>query len=113
MPEGRHRVVVWSTGGIGSIAIGTIAGRPDLELVGVWVHSEGKVGKDASEPANGERVGVITTRDADELITLRPDCVVQAASGPERDALAITRLRQAPECRDLPLTVPRQAFSGV
>jgi hypothetical protein len=38
------RVVVWSTGGIGSLSIVAANERPDLELVGVWVHSEDKVG---------------------------------------------------------------------
>ena len=89
MSGNKQRVVVWSTGGIGSIAIRAIDRRPDLELVGVWVHSESKVGKDAGELANGEPIGVITTDDADALVALRPDCVVYAASGPERDALAI------------------------
>ena len=88
MGEGQHRVVVWSTGGIGSIAIRAIHQRPKLDLVGVWVHSEGKVGKDAGELANGEPIGLATTNDADALIALKPDCVVYAASGPERDALA-------------------------
>ena len=63
--------------------------RPDLELVGVWVHSEDKVGKDAGELAGGEPMGVAATNDADALIALRPDCVVYAASGPERDAGAV------------------------
>ena len=89
MGEGQHRVVVWSTGGIGSIAIRAIHQRPNLDLVGVWVHSEDKVGKDAGELANGEPIGLATTNDADALIALKPDCVVYAASGPERDALAI------------------------
>src|ERR1700760_2221417 len=89
MTAGKHRVVVWATGGIGSIAIRTITNRPDLELVGVWVHSDDKVGRDAGELANGEPVGVTATNDADALIALKPDCVVYAASGPERDALAI------------------------
>ncbi|MDT5046499.1 MAG: hypothetical protein QOG75_2355, partial [Mycobacterium sp.] len=31
------RTVVWSTGGVGSIAIDAIRQRPDLDLVGVWV----------------------------------------------------------------------------
>ena len=35
MAEGRYRVVVWSTGGIGSIAIRAIHERPNLDLVGV------------------------------------------------------------------------------
>src|ERR1700752_1499912 len=83
------RVVVWATGGIGSIAIHAIQRRPDIELVGVWVHSDEKVGKDAGELAKGERIGLAATNDADALIALKPDCVIYSASGPERDALAI------------------------
>ncbi|KUH98291.1 dihydrodipicolinate reductase [Mycolicibacterium acapulense] len=83
------RTVVWSTGGVGSIAIDAIRGRPDLELVGVWVHSEDKIGKDAGELAGGDPIGVTATNDADALVALQPDCVVYAASGPERDAAAV------------------------
>jgi 2,4-diaminopentanoate dehydrogenase len=89
MSEGQHRVVVWSTGGIGSIAIRAIHQRPNLDLVGVWVHSPEKNGKDAGDLANGDPIGLAATNDADALIALKPDCVVYAASGPERDALAI------------------------
>jgi hypothetical protein len=83
------RVAVWSTGGIGSKAIRAIRRRPDLELVGVWVHTPEKVGRDAGELAGGERIGLAATHDADALIALRPDCVVYAASGPLRDAGAL------------------------
>src|SRR6202048_3638103 len=83
------RVVVWATGGIGSIAICAVQRRPDFELVGVWVHSQEKVGKDAGELANGEPIGLAASNDADALIGLKPDCVIYAASGPERDAQAI------------------------
>jgi hypothetical protein len=83
------RTVVWSTGGVGSIAVDAIWRRPDLELVGVWVHSAEKVGKDAGELAGGDPIGVAATNDADALIALRPDCVVYAASGPDRDAGAV------------------------
>lgn len=67
-----HRVVVWATGGIGSIAIRTIQRRPDLELVGVWVHSPEKDGKDAGELANGEPIGLAATNDADALMRSSP-----------------------------------------
>jgi len=83
------RVVVWSTGGVGSIAIDAIRRRPDLELVGVWVHSPDKVGKDAGELAGIEPLGVRATHDADALIALAPDAVVYAASGPDRDGAAV------------------------
>jgi hypothetical protein len=83
------RTVVWSTGGVGSIAIDAVSRRPDLELVGVWVHSPAKVGKDAGELASVAPLGVVATNDADALIALAPDCVVYAASGPERDGAAV------------------------
>jgi 2,4-diaminopentanoate dehydrogenase len=83
------RVAVWSTGGIGSIAIRAIHRRPDLELVGVWVHTPEKIGKDAGVLANGEPIGLATTGDADALIDLRPDCIVYAASGPQGDVAAV------------------------
>jgi 2,4-diaminopentanoate dehydrogenase len=83
------RVVVWSTGGVGKVAIDAIGRRPDLELVGVWVYSPDKVGKDAGELAGGAPVGLAATNDADALIALRPDCVVYAASGPDRDGAAV------------------------
>jgi hypothetical protein len=83
------RTVVWSTGGVGAIAIDAIRRRPDLELVGVWVHSPDKVGRDAGELVGGEPMGVMATNDADALIALAPECVVYAASGPGRDAAAV------------------------
>ena len=84
------RTVVWSTGGVGSIAVEAIRRRPDLDLVGVWVHSDAKVGQDAGELAGGEPMGVVATNDGEALIALQPDCVVYAASGPERDASAVS-----------------------
>ena len=83
------RTVVWATGGVGSIAIDAVRRRPDLELVGVWVHSDAKAGKDAGELAGGSPMGVLATNDADALIALAPDCVVYTASGPDRDGAAV------------------------
>ena len=57
-------------GGIGSLSIVAVNERPDLELVGVWVHSEEKVGKDAGELANGVPIGVTATNDVDALLAL-------------------------------------------
>jgi hypothetical protein len=70
------RTLVWSTGGVGANAIDAIRRRADLELVGVWVHSPDKVGKDVGELAGGEPLGLTATNDADALIALAPDCVV-------------------------------------
>ncbi|MGH3677853.1 MAG: NAD(P)H-dependent amine dehydrogenase family protein [Mycobacterium sp.] len=89
MTSNPVRVVVWSTGGVGSIAVDAVRRRPEFELVGVWVHSPDKVGRDAGELAGGPPIGLAATHDADALIALQPDCVVYAASGPEREAGAV------------------------
>lgn len=83
------RVAVWSTGGVGSIAIPVIHRRPDLDLIGVWVYSKEKIGRDAGELANGIPIGLLATSDFDALVDLRPDCVVYAANGPEADKAAV------------------------
>jgi 2,4-diaminopentanoate dehydrogenase len=89
MSSTPYRVAVWSTGGIGSIAVRAVAENPGMELVGVWVHSAEKSGRDAGELVGLDKLGVAATNDVDALIALKPDCVVYAASGPERDAAAV------------------------
>lgn len=83
------RVVVWATGWTGTLAIQAIHRRPDLELVGVWVHSPEKDGRDAGELAGIGPIGITATADAEALLGLTPDCVCYTASGPERDAVAV------------------------
>jgi hypothetical protein len=85
--ERSLRVVVWSTGGIGSVAIPAVVRRPGLELVGVWVHSPEKVGRDAGELANGVPVGIHATNDADALVSLAPDCIVYTAGASDSAAV--------------------------
>ena len=43
------KVVQWATGGVGIAAISGVLEHPELELVGCWVHSEAKNGKDVGE----------------------------------------------------------------
>ena len=76
--ERSYRVVQWSTGGVGALAVAAISGRPDLELVGVWVHSPDKEGRDAGELAGIDAVGLYATSDADEALALAPDCICYA-----------------------------------
>lgn len=80
-----YKVVAWSTGNVGRKAIAGIDAHPDLELVGVWVSSESKVGKDAGELAGlGRSLGVAATNDADELLASKPDAVVYTAMADNR-----------------------------
>ena len=43
------KVIQWATGGVGRAAIEGIVAHPELELVGCWVHSDDKVGRDVGE----------------------------------------------------------------
>ena len=47
----KYRVIQWATGGVGRAAIQGIVNHPELELVGCWVHSRAKDGRDAGELA--------------------------------------------------------------
>lgn len=85
----RLRVVIWSTGGIGKISIKALMARPDTEIVGVWVHSEEKDGRDIGEIVGEAPMGIRATRDVEALIALKPDCVVYAANPPHREVESI------------------------
>jgi 2,4-diaminopentanoate dehydrogenase len=84
-----HRVAQWSTGGVGALAIAAIVRRPDLDLVGVWVHDPDKVGHDAGVLAGIAPIGLAVTSDADQLLALAPDCVCYSASGESRPTEAV------------------------
>ncbi len=70
------RVVQWATGHQGVEAIRACAMRPDLVLVGGWVSSDAKDGRDLGEIAGIGPIGVTATRDVDALLALGADCVV-------------------------------------
>jgi hypothetical protein len=87
--KASYKVAVWATGGVGKYAIRTIADRPNLDLVGVWVHSDDKNGRDAGELAGIDPVGVLATQDESEILGGDADCVVYAAPAPHRMREAI------------------------
>src|SRR5436305_9683920 len=71
-----YRVVQWATGNVGKAAIEGVLGHPELQLVGCWVHSADKHGRDVGEIIGGEPIGVRATGDRDEIFALDADCVV-------------------------------------
>ncbi|MBX3314582.1 MAG: hypothetical protein KF906_09700 [Actinobacteria bacterium] len=74
------RVVQWATGTVDIHAVPAIAAHPDLDLVGLWVHSDAKAGRDAGELCGGPPLGVVATQDADALLDLGPDAVCYTAN---------------------------------
>jgi 4-hydroxy-tetrahydrodipicolinate reductase len=84
-----YRVIQWSTGNVGRLALRAIVGHPELELVGLWVHDPGKAGRDAGELCGLPPVGVKATNDAAALLRLDADCVSYTATGDLRPAEAV------------------------
>ena len=80
-------MVQWATGNVGRHALRAILERPALELVGVRVYDPAKVGRDAGTLTGGEPVGVRAVGSMDEVLALRPDCVVYTALDPAREAV--------------------------
>jgi 4-hydroxy-tetrahydrodipicolinate reductase len=89
-----YGVVLWGTGHVGRNALIGIDARPDLSLAGVWVSNPDKVGRDAGELAGLGRLGVTATGDADEVLALRPDCVVHTSMADVRLDGAMQDLRR-------------------
>ena len=73
-----YRVIQWATGLVGQESIKGIVAHPQLELVGCWVHSEAKVGRDAGDIAGIEPTGVLAMHDIDAICAIEADAVVYA-----------------------------------
>ena len=84
-----YRVIQWSTGNVGRHALRLVAKQPDFELVGLWVSSAEKAGRDAGELGGFDHCGVTATNDADALLALDADCVCYTATADRRPTEAI------------------------
>ncbi len=86
---GGYRVIQWATGHVGKHALRAILQHPDLELVGVWVSSPDKAGRDAGELSGRAATGIRATNDAESLLATSADCVCYTAATDYRPAEAI------------------------
>ncbi|WP_183098231.1 NAD(P)H-dependent amine dehydrogenase family protein [Nocardioides pelophilus] len=82
------RVIQWATGGVGRAAIEHIQRHPDLELVGCWVHSAEKAGKDVGEILGTEPIGVVATDDIEAILAMDADCVLYSPLMPNPKEVA-------------------------
>jgi len=58
-----YRVIQWATGGVGRAAVAGILAHPELELVGCWVSSDEKAGRDVGDICGLPPVGIQATCD--------------------------------------------------
>jgi 4-hydroxy-tetrahydrodipicolinate reductase len=76
MEQKRYRVAQWATGNVGLRSLKTVMEHPQLDLVGLYVYSDAKVGRDAGDLCDAPITGVIATRDIDDILEAEPDCVL-------------------------------------
>lgn len=81
----RFRVVQWATGKVGAGSLRAIIRHPSLDLVGLKVHTESKAGRDAGELCGLPAVGVKATTKIEDVIALKPDCVLYMQEGANLD----------------------------
>lgn len=111
-----YRVIQWATGTVGVHAVPAIAAHPDLELAGLWVHSDDKAGRDAGELCGVEPLGVTATQDAEALLALDADCVCYMAHSDVRPGEVVDDLcrmlasgKNVVNTSFVPLLFPKQA----
>ena len=73
-----RNVVVWGTGNVGRLAIRAVASHEKLNLSGVIVHNDSKIGVDAGSIAGIGELGVVATND------------IGIAESPDVDAVVYT-----------------------
>jgi 4-hydroxy-tetrahydrodipicolinate reductase len=82
-----HRVVQWATGNVGARSLRAVIEHPHLELVGLYVYSDAKAGRDAGALCELGPTGVVATQDVEDIIALKPDCVLYMADRADIDIL--------------------------
>ena len=85
MTDRSYRVVHWATGNIGTKSLRAVIDHPRYELVGLYVHSPDKVGKDAGELCGAGATGVVATDSIDDIVKLGADCVLYMQQGCDID----------------------------
>jgi 2,4-diaminopentanoate dehydrogenase len=85
-----YRVVHCGTGNVGAPALRAVLDHPDLELVGHFVSTEAKAGRDSGELVGAPPTGVVATSDWAEVVALDADCLTYFGDsiGREREAIA-------------------------
>jgi 2,4-diaminopentanoate dehydrogenase len=77
MQTKRYRVAQWGTGHTGRRSLQTVIEHPRYDLVGVYVYSDHKAGRDAGDIAGiDKKTGVIATKKIEDIISAKPDCVI-------------------------------------
>ncbi len=75
----KYRVIQWATGAMGKTCLRAVIDHPAMELVGLYVYGQDKVGRDAGDIARRAPTGVIATDNVEAILALPADVVIHAA----------------------------------
>ena len=75
------RIIQWATGAVGRHAVAAVHRHPELELVGAYVYSDAKAGRDVGDVCGIGAIGVTATRDPEKILALDADCVLYMPLG--------------------------------
>lgn len=81
------KIVQWATGNIGTRSLRAVIEHPHLQLVGLYVHSDSKVGQDAGSLCGLEPIGIRATNRIEDVLALQADCVLYMQQGCNIDDL--------------------------
>ncbi|MBO9516999.1 MAG: dihydrodipicolinate reductase [Porphyrobacter sp.] len=81
------RVIQWATGNVGSRALRAVIEHPRMDLVGLWVRSSEKRGKDAGALCGLPPTGVKASGSLEEMVALDADCVLYMRQGTDFDEI--------------------------
>ncbi len=75
------RVIQWATGTVGRHAVRAVMEQPELDLVGAYVYSADKAGRDIGEICGIGATGVTATNDREAILAMDADCVLYMPQG--------------------------------
>jgi len=75
------RVIQWATGTVGRHAVRAVLDQPGLKLVGAYVYSDDKAGRDLGQICGVGPIGVTATSDRDAILAMDADCVLYMPQG--------------------------------
>lgn len=81
------RVVQWTTGQVAQAAVRAVVAQPNFELVGCYVWSQEKAGKDVGALCGLPPLGVMATGDVDAVVALKPDVALYMPMLPNTDEM--------------------------
>ncbi|MBA6413704.1 hypothetical protein H2508_11345 [Parahaliea sp. F7430] len=83
-----YKIIQWGTGAVGKHALRAVLDDPDMQLVGVKVYSEQKVGLDAGTLCDRPETGVKAVLDQSQLPLMDADCILYMPMLPDYEEIA-------------------------